>query len=123
LFERVYSNASRVNGESDPNTLPFGQTLGMFLQQTGAYAEAEALRRKILEQAQNVLPAGHAITVKLAWDLGETLASQKRDAETIAFYATWLAQWDRMFGASDNRTTDAHKWLAEAQQRRASAKN
>jgi tetratricopeptide (TPR) repeat protein/tRNA A-37 threonylcarbamoyl transferase component Bud32 len=122
LFERVYANASRVNGESDPNTLPFAQTLGMFLEQTGAHAEAEVLRRKILGQAQSVLPAGHAIIVKFAWDLGETLASQKRDEETIAFYAIWLPQWDQMFGTSDSRATDAHKWLAEAQQRRAASK-
>jgi len=122
LFERVYANASRVNGENDPNTLSFAQTLGMFLEQTGAHAEAEALRRKILGQAQSVLPAGHAMIVKLAWDLGETLASEKHDEDTVAFYAIWLPQWDQMFGTKDSRATDAHKWLAEAQQRRASAK-
>ena len=93
----------------------------MFLEQTGAHAEAEALRRKILDQAQQVLPAGHAITVKCAWDLGETLASEQRDEETIAFYAIWLPQWDKMFGTTDSRSIDAHRWLAEAEQRRASS--
>jgi serine/threonine-protein kinase len=118
LFERTYANASRINGEADPKTLPFAQTLGMFLEQTGAHADAEVLRRKILDQAQHALPEGHAIIVKCAWDLGETLASQQHDEEAIAFYAIWLPQWDKMFGTTDSRSTDAHRWLAEAEQRR-----
>jgi len=117
LFERIYATANRVDGEGDAKSLPFGQMLGMFLHQTGALAEAEKLRRKLLEQSQKAMPEGHINTIKVAWDLGETLATQKRDAELIAFYAEWLPQWDAKFPEADSRRTDAHKWLAEAQQR------
>ena len=117
LFERIYASAIRVDGEGDPKALPFAQTLGMFYQQSGAFADAEKLRRRILEQSRKALPAGHINTVKVAWDLGETLASQRRDEDTIAFYAEWLPQWDRVFPETDSRRTDAHKWLTEAQQR------
>ena len=122
LFERIYATANRVDGEGDAKSLPFGQMLGMFLQQTGALADAEKLRRKLLEQSQKAMPEGHINTIKVAWDLGETLATQKRDAELIAFYAEWLPQWDAKFPEADSRRTDAHKWLAEAQQRQATGK-
>ena len=95
--------------------------LGMFFQQTGALADAEKLRRKLLEQAQTSMPEGHINIAKIAWDLGETLAARKRDAELIVFYAEWLPQWDAKFPEGDSRRTDAHKWHAEAQQRLATA--
>ena len=123
LFERIYATANRVDGEGDAKSLPFGQMLGMFLQQTGALADAEKLRRKLLEQSQKAMPEGHINTIKVAWDLGETLATQKRDAELIAFYAEWLPQWDAKFPEADSRRIDAHKWLAEAQQRIALGSN
>ena len=117
LFERAHASAIRVNGENHRNTLPFGQTLGMFLEQTGAHADAEKLRRKLLAQSQAEMPAGHINIAKYAWDLGETLASQQHDDDTVAFYATWLPEWDRQFPEDDSRRIDAHKWLDAAQQR------
>ncbi|MEO6690094.1 MAG: tetratricopeptide repeat protein, partial [Dokdonella sp.] len=119
FFERCYSSANRVYGEDNPIAMPFGQTLGMFLEQTGAHADAEKIRRMLLEKARRVLPEGHINTVKYAWDLGETLASEQHDENTIAFYAEWLPQWDRAFPVDDSRRVDAHKWLAQAQARRA----
>jgi serine/threonine protein kinase len=117
LFERTYATANRVDGEGDAKSLPFGQTLGMFLQQTGALADAEKLRRKLLDQGRKTLSDAHINVIKMAWDLGETLASQKRDDDLVAFYAEWLPKWDEKFPETDSRRTDAHKWLAEAQQR------
>jgi serine/threonine-protein kinase len=123
LFERIYATANRVDGEGDAKSIPFGQMLSIFFQQTGALADAEKLRRKLLDQARKALPEGHISIAKYAWDLGETLAAQKRDAELIAFYAEWLPQWDAKFPEADSRRTDAHKWLAEAQQRIALGSN
>jgi serine/threonine-protein kinase len=121
LFERAYANANRVHGDANPVALPFGQTLGMFLEQTGAHADAEKLRRTLLAKASVALPAGHISIVKYAWDLAETLASEHRDDDIIAFYAQWLPQFDQAFPADDSRRIDAHKWLAEAKARQAGA--
>jgi tRNA A-37 threonylcarbamoyl transferase component Bud32/tetratricopeptide (TPR) repeat protein len=118
LFERASESANRVHGENNPVALPFGQTLGMFLEQTGAHADAEKIRRDLLGKARAALPEGNINIVKYAWDLGETLASEQHDKETIEFYAEWLPQWDRTFPADDSRRLDAHKWLAQAQARR-----
>jgi hypothetical protein len=72
----------------------------------------------LLEQSQAALPKGHIMTAKLAWDLGETLASQRRDAQTIAFLAQWMPEWDAQFdNPADTRRLDAHKWLDEARRR------
>jgi len=120
LFERAYAAAIRVNGADHQNTLPFGQTLGMFFEQTGSHADAEKLRRELLAKATAIMPAGHVNIAKYAWDLGETLASQQHDDQLLAFYAQWLPEWDRLFGAEDSRRIDAHKWLEAAQQRVAS---
>ncbi|MEO8671466.1 MAG: serine/threonine-protein kinase [Tahibacter sp.] len=117
LFERVYASAIRLNGETDNKTLPFGQTLGMFLEQTGNHVDAEKLRRKLLSQSKASLPAGHISIAKYAWDLGETLASEKRDTETVAFLEEWMPQWDHHFPIKDSRRVDAHQWLADARQR------
>jgi len=117
LFERAYAAAIRVNGAEHQNTLPFGQTLGMFFEQTGAHVDAEKLRRVLLAKAMAILPAGHVNIAKYAWDLGETLASQQHDDQLLAFYAQWLPEWDRLFSAEDSRRIDAHKWLEAAQQR------
>jgi len=117
LFERIYATANRVDGEGDAKSIPFGQMLSIFFQQTGALADAEKLRRKLLDQARKAMPEGHINIAKIAWDLGETLAARQRDAELVAFYAEWLPQWDAKFPEGDSRRTDAHKWLAEAQQR------
>ncbi|MEO5560521.1 MAG: tetratricopeptide repeat protein, partial [Dokdonella sp.] len=119
LFERAHASADRVYGENNPVAMPFGQTLGMFLEQTGAHADAEKIRRTLLQRARVALPEGHINTVKYAWDLGETLASEQHDEETIAFYAEWVPQWDRAFPVDDSRRVDAHKWLAQAQARHA----
>jgi len=119
LFERAYANANRVHGEDNPVALPFGQTLGMFLEQTGAHADAEKLRRTLLAKSRAALPAGHISIVKYAWDLAETLASEQHDEDMIAFCAEWLPQFDQTFSADDSRRVDAHKWLAEAEARRA----
>jgi hypothetical protein len=119
LFERAYANANRVHGADNPVALPFGQTLGMFLEQTGAHTDAEKLRRTLLAKSRAALPPGHISIVKYAWDLAETLASEHHDEDTIAFCAEWLPQFDQAFPADDSRRTDAHKWLAEAEARRA----
>jgi serine/threonine protein kinase/tetratricopeptide (TPR) repeat protein len=123
LFERIHATADRVYGEGDAKALPFAQTLGMFLQQTGALADAGKLRLKLLDQTRKAMPEGHIMIAKMAWDVGETLAAQKRDADLVAFYAEWLPQWDAKFAEGDSRRTDAHKWLAEAQQRIALGSN
>jgi eukaryotic-like serine/threonine-protein kinase len=120
LFERTYANASRLNGEGNAKTVPFGQMLSIFFQQTGALAKAETLRRKLLGQIRNALPEGHITIAKIAWDLGETLAARKHDDETVAFCSEWLPRWDSAFPDGDIRRTDAHKWLNEARQRLAS---
>jgi tetratricopeptide (TPR) repeat protein len=121
LFERAYANANRVNGAGHRNAMPFGQTLGMFFEQTGDHGAAETLRRALLAAARTAYPEGHINVAKYAWDLGETLASQQRDADTVAFFNEWLPQWDSQFPAEDSRRVDAHKWFDAAQQRLAAA--
>jgi tetratricopeptide (TPR) repeat protein len=122
MFEHLNTTAIATMGEDNPNALPFGQTLGMFLEQTGQHADAERLRRELIERAKRLLPAGHVIIAKFAWDLGETLASTKQDTALVAFYAQWLPEWKKLFGDADDRVMDAERWLGEAQQRLADSK-
>lgn len=117
LFEKAQDTALRVLGPDDPNALPFRQTLGMFLQQTGQLDDAHALRMDLLARSQRILP-GHIFTVKYAWDVAETLASARRDAELIAFCQEWLSHWERDFPANDSRLTDVRAWLETARERR-----
>ncbi len=119
LFERAQDESARSHGEDDALALPFRQTLGMFLHQTGQLADALALREDILARSRRALPDGHVNTVKYAWDLAETLATMRRDADYIAFCSEWLPHWQRLLGETDSRVVEARKWLAAAQQQRA----
>jgi eukaryotic-like serine/threonine-protein kinase len=116
-FLKARDAARTTFGPESPNAIPFEQTYGMFLEQTGQAAEAEQARREILEKSQRVYPAGHVNIAKYAWDLGETLASRRSDAAYVAFCAEWMARWVEFFGEQDSRVVDAKRWLAEAQQR------
>jgi tetratricopeptide (TPR) repeat protein len=117
LFERAQQNAVRVFGDGDAKALPFGQTLGMFLEQTGSHEDAERMRKKLLDQSRKALGEENIITAKMAWDLGETMASQQHDKDTVAFFEPWLPQWERLFGEKDDRVTDAKLWLSAARER------
>lgn len=117
VFLRIRDAANNTLGQSDPNALPFTQTYGMFLEQTGRHREAEVLRRELLDRAKRLLPPGHVGVAKYAWDVGETFSSLRDDTELLPFYAEWLPQWEVLFGDKDSRVVDARLWLQAAQQR------
>ncbi|HET6603368.1 MAG TPA: serine/threonine-protein kinase [Xanthomonadaceae bacterium] len=123
LFERTRDAALAALGPEDPNAMPFEQVLGMHLEQTGQFQAAAALRRSLLEKSQRVFPDGHVSTAKYAWDLGETLASQRRDREVVAFYGEWLPHWEGLLGPEDSRVVDARAWLAAARARLAASQS
>jgi serine/threonine-protein kinase len=116
LLERADATATRTLGADDPDAMPYRQTLGMFLEQTGRHDEAYALRMALLKRSQQTMQ-DHVITVKFAWDMAETLASMRRDAELIVFCAEWLPKWQRDFPANDSRLIDVRAWLDAARKR------
>ena len=116
LFETTRAAAERVNGVGSGPALPFAQTYGMFLEQTGDTAAALALRKTILQQSIVAFGEDHPHVPKYAWDVAETLASRREDAELIAFCAKWMPRWDAEFGG-DSRISSAREWLAAASDR------
>ncbi|MBB5207367.1 serine/threonine-protein kinase [Chiayiivirga flava] len=114
LFEDTRAAAERVHGVGAGASLPYVQTYGMFLEQTGDTAAALALRRDLLQQSIVALGEEHPSVPMYAWDVAETLASRREDAALIAFCATWMPRWDAQFDG-DSRIVDARAWLARAQ--------
>jgi eukaryotic-like serine/threonine-protein kinase len=118
MFESIYADARQLLGATSPKALPYGQTLGMFLMQTGQRAEAETLQRRLIAEAEQVLTPGHVNVAKYAFDLVENLSAQpERAADILPLLEKWLPIWEKDFGADDSRTVDGRKWLAEAKAR------
>lgn len=118
MFEAIYADARERLGANNPKALPYGQTLGMFLMQTGQRAEAEVLQRRLIADAGQVLTPGHVNVAKYAFDLVENLSAQpERAADLLPLIEKWLPIWERQFGSDDSRVVDGRKWLAEAQAR------
>ena len=120
LFETTRASANRANGADSQDAMPYTQTFGMFLQQTGQYAEAETLRGDILARSFNVFPEGHPNIAMFAWDVAETYASQQKDAELVTLCEQWMPKWEPLFDG-DSRIVSVREWLAEAKERLASA--
>lgn len=122
IFEEINRQAQAILGAGSAQALPYAQTLGMFLMQTGAHAEAETLQREIIADSEKALTPGHVNTAKYAFDLAENLSAQPgRAADLLAVLETWLPKWEQFFGDKDSRVTDGRKWRQEAQQRLAAA--
>lgn len=118
MFEAIYADARERLGADNPKALPYGQTLGMFLMQTGQRAEAEALQRRLIADAGQVLTPGHVNVAKYAFDLVENLAAQPdRAADVLPLIEKWLPIWESQFGSDDSRVVDGRRWLAEARDR------
>jgi serine/threonine protein kinase/tetratricopeptide (TPR) repeat protein len=117
-FIKARDAAAETMGPEDSSALPYVQTYGMFLHQTGELAEALALRKDLVERSRKAFPNGHINVAKYAWDVGETLAAHDA-AAYVNYTAEWLPRWIELFGEQDSRTVKARKWLADAQQRSA----
>lgn len=118
MFESIYADANARLGTNAARALPYGQTLGMFLMQTGQHAKAETLQRQLIIDAEKALTPGHVNVCKHAFDLVENLSAQpERAADLVPLIEHWLPIWEKNFGNDDSRVTDGRKWLAEARER------
>lgn len=118
IFESIYADARERLGADTGKALPYGQTLGMFLMQSGERAAAEKLQRELIARAEETLTPGHVNVCKYAFDLAENLSAQPdRAADLLVVLERWLPVWEKNFGEADSRVVDGRKWTAEARAR------
>jgi tetratricopeptide (TPR) repeat protein len=104
---------SPAHGEDDPLTLDLAGAVGVYLRITGAYAEAEAIDRDLVERRERLNGADYPATLRAFGNLAVSLRMNGRFSEAYSVDIRVHDAFRRRFGENDPRVLLAAANLAK----------